>query len=126
MNNIINKNDVRCTVNITVAGTSVNVVLDTGSTDFLTAGGISGSFTNTGAIANLSYGDGSNTVKGTVGLGLVEIAGFTIPQQAFLNITDLGVAEESDEAESIFGLVGLFLVWLGLVSTIPATIFLLH
>ncbi|KAJ6514403.1 aspartic peptidase domain-containing protein [Mycena vitilis] len=108
-NNIINKNDVRYTVNITVAGTSVNVFLDTGSTDMWVQppGGISGSFTNTGAIANLSYGDGSNTLKGTVGLGIVEIAGFTIPQQAFLNITDLGVAEESDEAESIFGLVGL-------------------
>ncbi|KAJ7684358.1 aspartic peptidase domain-containing protein [Mycena polygramma] len=96
------------TVNVTVAGTSVTVLLDTGSTDMWVQppGGISGSFKNTGAIANISYGDGSNIVNGTVGLGLVEIAGFTIPQQAFINITK-SVEEEDDQDAGIFGLVGL-------------------
>ncbi|KAJ7684330.1 hypothetical protein DFH06DRAFT_1288673 [Mycena polygramma] len=89
-NNIVNNYNDRYTVNLTVAGTSVNVMLDTGSTDMWVApiGGISGSFKNTGASAEIAYGDGSNFVNGTVGLGLVEIAGFSIPEQAFINVTN--------------------------------------
>jgi saccharopepsin len=107
-NNIINNYNERYTLNLTVAGTVVNVMLDTGSTDMWVAppGGVSGSFNNTGAIATIFYGDGSNFVNGSVGLGLVEIAGFSIPNQAFINVTN-SVGEESDEASGIFGLVGL-------------------
>ncbi|KAJ7237717.1 aspartic peptidase domain-containing protein [Mycena haematopus] len=107
-NNIVNNYNDRYTVNLTVAGTSVNVMLDTGSTDMWVAppGGISGTFNNTGACAAIFYGDGSNFVNGSVGLGLVEIAGFSIPNQAFINVTN-SVGEESDQASGVFGLVGL-------------------
>jgi hypothetical protein len=44
-------------------------------------GGISGAFNDTGAFATIAYGDGSNFVNGSVGLGLVEVAGFSIPNQ---------------------------------------------
>ncbi|KAJ6606065.1 aspartic peptidase domain-containing protein [Mycena vulgaris] len=107
-NNIVNNYNDRYTVNLTVAGTSVNVMLDTGSTDMWVAPptGISGAFNNTGAFAEIAYGDGTNFVNGSVGLGPVEIAGFTIPNQAFINVTN-SVGEESDSAGGIFGLVGL-------------------
>ncbi|KAJ6500805.1 aspartic peptidase domain-containing protein [Mycena sanguinolenta] len=107
-NNIVNNYNDRYTVNLTVAGTSVNVMLDTGSTDAWVAplGGISGSFNDTGAFAAIYYGDGSNFVNGSIGLGLVEIAGMSIPNQAFINVTN-SVGEESDVAQGIFGLVGL-------------------
>ncbi|KAJ7801053.1 aspartic peptidase domain-containing protein [Mycena olivaceomarginata] len=106
-NNIVNNYNDRYTVNLTVAGTSVNVMLDTGSTDMWVAptGGISGAFNDTGAFATIAYGDGSNFVNGSVGLGLVEVAGFSIPNQAFINVTN-SVGEESDVAQGIFGLVG--------------------
>ncbi|KAJ7765708.1 aspartic peptidase domain-containing protein [Mycena metata] len=83
-------------------------MLDTGSTDAWVApvGGISGAFNNTGAFAAIYYGDGSNFINGSVGLGQVEIAGFSIPQQAFINVTN-SVGEEDDVASGIFGLVGL-------------------
>ncbi|KAJ6567113.1 aspartic peptidase domain-containing protein [Mycena capillaripes] len=107
-NNIINNYNDRYTVNLTVAGTTVNVMLDTGSTDAWVApiGGISGSFNDTGAVALIAYGDGSNFVNGSVGLATVEIAGFTILNQAFINVTN-SVGEESDQSSGIFGLVGL-------------------
>ncbi|KAJ7041959.1 aspartic peptidase domain-containing protein [Mycena alexandri] len=107
-NNIVNNYNERYTVNLTVAGTTVNVMLDTGSTDAWVApiGGISGSFNDTGAFATIYYGDGSNFINGSVGLAPVEIAGFSIPQQACINVTN-SVGEESDVSSGVFGLVGL-------------------
>ncbi|KAK7035991.1 Six-hairpin glycosidase [Favolaschia claudopus] len=107
-NNIVNNYNDRYTVNLTVGGTPVNVMLDTGSTDAWVAplDEITGSFKNTGASASIFYGDGSNFVNGTVLTGQVEIAGITIPHQAFINVTN-SVGEESDVAQGIFGLVGL-------------------
>ncbi|KAJ7604943.1 aspartic peptidase domain-containing protein [Mycena polygramma] len=93
----------RYTVNVTIAGTSVKLFLDTGSTDMYVqpnAGVSLGSINNTNAIASMGYGDGSDSVNGTVGLGLVEIAGFTIPQQAFVNIND----NEEDDNQGLVGL----------------------
>ncbi|KAJ7061462.1 aspartic peptidase domain-containing protein [Mycena amicta] len=107
-NNIINNYNDRYTVNLTVAGTPVNVMLDTGSTDMWVApvGGLAGQVKDTGAFAAIFYGDGSNFINGSVDLGDVEIAGFSIPQQAFINVLN-SVGEESDVANGIFGLVGL-------------------
>ncbi|KAJ7684352.1 aspartic peptidase domain-containing protein [Mycena polygramma] len=107
-NNIVNSRNLRYTVNVTIAGTTVNVILDTGSTDLWVQppGGLSGSFENTGVPAKLSFGDGTNFVNGTVGLGLVEIAGMSIPQQAFLNVMNSN-GEQADQGQGIFGIVGL-------------------
>ncbi|KAJ6596677.1 aspartic peptidase domain-containing protein [Mycena sp. CBHHK59/15] len=106
-NAIINKLNDRYTVNLTVAGTTVNVLLDTGSTDMWVQppGGI-GSFNDTGANATIFYGDGSNFVNGNVGLAAVEIAGRQIPTQAFINVTN-SVGQTSDFIQGTFGLVGL-------------------
>ncbi|KAJ7604963.1 aspartic peptidase domain-containing protein [Mycena polygramma] len=93
----------RYTVNATIAGTPVKLLLDTGSTDMYVqpnAGVPSGTINNTNVITNLTYGDGTNILNGTIGLGLLEIAGFTIPQQAFLNVNR---TKEDDN----HGLVGL-------------------
>ncbi|KAJ6455976.1 aspartic peptidase domain-containing protein [Mycena vitilis] len=107
-NSIGNSRNVRYTVNVTIAGTTVNALLDTGSTDLWVQppGGLSGSFENTGVPAKLSFGDGTNFVNGTVGLGLVEIAGISIPRQAFLNVAN-SEGEQFDQSQGIFGIVGL-------------------
>ncbi|KAF7298353.1 Six-hairpin glycosidase [Mycena kentingensis (nom. inval.)] len=107
-NNIVNNYNDRYTVELTVDGTPVNVMLDTGSTDMWVAppGGLSGKGKKTGAVAALYYGDGSNFVNGSVDLGSVEIAGYTIADQAYINVLN-SVGEESDRALGIFGLVGL-------------------
>ncbi|KAJ7161818.1 aspartic peptidase domain-containing protein [Mycena crocata] len=107
-NNIVNNYNDRYTVNLTVAGTSVNVLLDTGSTDMYVepVGGLSGLFNDTGAVATLKYGDGTNFVNGTVGFAEVKLAGFAISSQAFVNVIN-SVGEEGDTARGIFGLIGL-------------------
>ncbi|KAF7323395.1 Six-hairpin glycosidase [Mycena chlorophos] len=107
-NNIINNMNTRYTLNLTVAGTAVNVMLDTGSTDMWVAppGGLVGATTDSKTFAEIAYGDGSNFVNGSVLWGEVDIAGYTIPQQAFINVLN-SVGEEGDEASGIFGLVGL-------------------
>ncbi|KAJ6501224.1 aspartic peptidase domain-containing protein [Mycena vitilis] len=93
----------RYTVNVTIAGTTVKLMLDSASVDMYVqpnAGVSPGSINNTNAIASLIYGDGGDMVNGTVGFGLMEIAGFTIPQQAFIHVN------ENDEDDNQ-GLVGL-------------------
>ncbi|KAJ6455982.1 hypothetical protein C8R47DRAFT_1203748 [Mycena vitilis] len=85
-------------------------------------GGLTGPYNNTGVPAILHYGDGTNFVNGTVGLGLVEIAGFTIPDQAFINAINASpflscafdfdpchqsLGQGADAAAGTFGLVGL-------------------
>ncbi|KAJ7288684.1 aspartic peptidase domain-containing protein [Mycena rebaudengoi] len=107
--NILNQSNDRYTVNLTVAGVPVNVMLDTGSTDMYVdpPKGIKAStYNNTGVYAAIYYGDGTNYVNGTVGLGLVDIAGHQIPMQAFIKVTN-SVGEEGDREDGIFGLVGL-------------------
>ncbi|KAJ6566826.1 aspartic peptidase domain-containing protein [Mycena capillaripes] len=91
------------TINLTIAGTSVNAFLDTGSTDLWVAPrrGAIGPFESTGVAVKLAFGDGNAFVNGTIGLGKVEIAGSEVPAQAFLNVTqNVGFTGE-------FGLVGL-------------------
>ncbi|KAJ7110253.1 aspartic peptidase domain-containing protein [Mycena crocata] len=105
---IINKMNDRYTVNLTVGDTTVNVILDTGSTDLWLdpPAGIS-VFESTGVAAKLAFGDGSTFVKGTIGLGAVEMAGFSIPAQAFLNVTEnIGFEFECTNGGTC-GLVGL-------------------
>ncbi|KAF7354056.1 Six-hairpin glycosidase [Mycena venus] len=103
-NDLTNSHNTRYTINLTIAGTSVNAFLDTGSTDLWVSppGGSSvGAFKSTGAAVKLAFGDGSAFVNGTIGLANVEIAGHTVPAQAFLNVTqNVGFTGE-------FGLVGL-------------------
>ncbi|KAJ7643772.1 aspartic peptidase domain-containing protein [Roridomyces roridus] len=107
-NNNLNNHDDRYTLNLTVAGTVINVILDTGSTDLWVSlsQGLSGQVNESGTSAELRYGDGSTFVNGSVELGLVEIAGHTIPQQAFINVLN-SAGLETDLDHGVNGLVGL-------------------
>ncbi|KAF7315008.1 Six-hairpin glycosidase [Mycena indigotica] len=107
-NNVINNYNERYTVSLTVAGTQVNAILDTGSTDMWVAppNGLKDQVDETGAFATIFYGDGSAFVNGSVELGDVEIAGNSIPHQAFINVLN-SVGQDSDFSNGIFGLVGL-------------------
>ncbi|KAJ7142454.1 aspartic peptidase domain-containing protein [Mycena epipterygia] len=100
-NNVIDQGNFMYGVNVTIAGTSLTVIIDTGSTDMYISsppGGI-GPFNDTGAVAALHYEDGAG-INGTVGLASFEIAGYTIPAQAFINVTN-------GAGDGFSGLVGL-------------------
>ncbi|KAJ6578613.1 aspartic peptidase domain-containing protein [Mycena sp. CBHHK59/15] len=107
-NNLINKNNERYTANITISGRVVNVALDTGSTDLwvMPPEGLP-TFNDTKLNATLRYGDGTDYVTGDVGVGKFELAQYTIPFQAFLNVFDAASAEDPDFQDGIFGLWGL-------------------
>ncbi|KAJ7098339.1 hypothetical protein C8R44DRAFT_358800 [Mycena epipterygia] len=106
-NDIINKFN-NLYINLTVADTTINDILDTGSTDMWVApsDGI-GSFEDTGVPTTLHFGDRSTFVQGSIGLSEVEIAGFKIPVQAFLNVTQSSGFQFECSAEGICGLIGL-------------------
>ncbi|KAJ7201270.1 aspartic peptidase domain-containing protein [Mycena pura] len=82
-NDVTNTNNNAYDVNLTVGGTLVNALIDTGSTDLWVGSGV-GAFNNTGAAVELLFGDGSDFVNGTIGLADVEIAGHKIPAQGEL------------------------------------------
>ncbi|KAJ7434875.1 aspartic peptidase domain-containing protein [Mycena latifolia] len=107
-NTLINVYNDRYVVKLMIAETPVYVLLDTGSTDIWVnpPAGLSGPFTDTGVAAKLAYGDGSSFVNGTIGLGQVEFAGFTVPAQAFINVTQR-VGHDIEAKRGIHGLVGL-------------------
>ncbi|KAJ6578623.1 hypothetical protein B0H10DRAFT_1963208 [Mycena sp. CBHHK59/15] len=87
---IINQWNQRYTTSVTLAGQTVNMGLDTGSTDMWIAPlkGIN-SFESTGVSHKITYG--SVYINGTIGLGTVEVAGHTIPKQAFINVTQMSL-----------------------------------
>ncbi|KAJ7161148.1 aspartic peptidase domain-containing protein [Mycena filopes] len=84
-------------VNVTIAGTPLTLIIDTGSTDIYILPQI-GPFNDTGANASVIYGDGTRE-SGTVGLAPFEIAGLKIPAQAFINTT-------SGNSTGFSGLIG--------------------
>ncbi|KAJ7473379.1 aspartic peptidase domain-containing protein [Mycena latifolia] len=104
-NTLINVYNDRYVVKLMIAETPVYVLLDTGSTDIWVnpPAGLSGPFTDTGVAAKLAYGDGSSFVNGTIGLGQVEFAGFTVPAQAFINVTQR-VGHDIEAKRGIHGL----------------------
>ncbi|KAJ7138448.1 aspartic peptidase domain-containing protein [Mycena crocata] len=107
-NNLINKENERYTANITISGRVVNVALDTGSTDLwvMPPEGLP-SFNDTNLNATLRYGDGTDFVRGDIGVGKFELGEYTIPAQAFLNVKEAAEAEDPDFRSGIFGLWGL-------------------
>ncbi|KAJ6458919.1 aspartic peptidase domain-containing protein [Mycena vitilis] len=100
---VSNFNNTEYTAVIQIGGQSVNVQLDTGSDDLWFVGGI-GEFNDTGVQIQDNYGDGSIFVNGTIGLAEMTIAGQTIPQQAFINVTHS--SDLSCDA-AVCGLIGL-------------------
>ncbi|KAF7307770.1 Six-hairpin glycosidase [Mycena kentingensis (nom. inval.)] len=104
--NLINKNNDRYTANISVNGRVVNVALDTGSTDLwvMPPEGLP-SFNDTGLNATLRYGDGTDFVRGDIGVGEFKLDTYTIPFQGALHWA--ADAEDADFDDGIFGLMGL-------------------
>ncbi|KAF7290698.1 Six-hairpin glycosidase [Mycena indigotica] len=87
---------------------SVNVLLDTGSTDLWIhpAGGMKAEFTSTGVTHKITYGGGSY-INGMIGLAEINIAGFTIGKQAFINASESYHQDLCNDANDVCGLVGL-------------------
>ncbi|KAJ7163927.1 aspartic peptidase domain-containing protein [Mycena crocata] len=104
---INNSRNNRYTATLTVNGLPLNVTLDTGSTDmWINAPNDFGPFEDTGVTHNISYGDGSAYINGTIGFADVKVAGYRIPRQAFINVTE-SVGLNECESTGIFGLIGL-------------------
>ncbi|KAJ6514606.1 aspartic peptidase domain-containing protein [Mycena vulgaris] len=103
---IFNSRNNRYSTSVTIAGTPLHVNIDTGSTDMWVnpPGGI-GAFEDTGVVKNISYGTGSTHINGTIGLAQVSIAGYTIPHQAFINVTQNVGLDECGSGNC--GLIGL-------------------
>ncbi|KAJ7469567.1 aspartic peptidase domain-containing protein [Mycena latifolia] len=109
---ITNFGNQRYTATLEVGGKSINVILDSGSTDLWSVpflalnprGGV-GAFNDTGVAHRIVYGDGSTYINGTIGLAEMVIAGRTISRQAFINVTqNVGLTECGG---GVCGLVGL-------------------
>ncbi|KAK0487697.1 aspartic peptidase domain-containing protein [Armillaria novae-zelandiae] len=80
-----NTADLEYTTNLTLGGQLFTVEIDTGSSDLWVAGTITDSI-DTGAMSGIVYGDGSGA-KGPVKLSTLEFAGYTVQDQAFLQVT---------------------------------------
>ncbi|KAJ7882001.1 aspartic peptidase domain-containing protein [Mycena olivaceomarginata] len=102
---INNYRNVRYTAGFSIGGKTVNVILDTGSTDlWLNPPDGVGTFESTGVSHEITYGQGDTFVNGTVGLAEMTVAGHTIPRQAFINVTQIAGLDEC--GSGLCGLVG--------------------
>ncbi|KDQ62633.1 hypothetical protein JAAARDRAFT_30550 [Jaapia argillacea MUCL 33604] len=93
-----NSQDVGYYANINVGGAAFQVLIDTGSSDLWVAGTVP-TKTSTGATSGVQYAIGS--VTGPINLATLEFAGYSVPSQAYLEITP------DDTNPSGSGLIGL-------------------
>ncbi|KAJ7182247.1 aspartic peptidase domain-containing protein [Mycena crocata] len=112
---LYNVGGIRYASNITINGQSMCVILDTGSSDLVIQPPRELVFNDTGIPIKNKYGGGD--IQGTIGYAAVELGGYTVKQQAFLNATSVGVAEITELG--LDGLIGLAFDGKG-VSTISA------
>ncbi|KAK0487699.1 aspartic peptidase domain-containing protein [Armillaria novae-zelandiae] len=94
-----NTKDVAYYANLTLGGQLFTALIDAGSSDLWVAGNVTDSI-DTGAISEVGYADGSRA-EGPVKLSTLEFAGYTVQDQAFLQITP-----DSDHPIGM-GLIGL-------------------
>ncbi|TFY55243.1 hypothetical protein EVJ58_g8368 [Rhodofomes roseus] len=110
LSGFVNYGDFRYIGNITIAGQSYEVILDTGSPDLwvVTDSALPGAV-NTSVSVKLNYGtdaaDGSS-IHGDIFTAEVEFAGFTIAQQAYIDVQNSTVSDGL-VAPGISGLIGL-------------------
>ncbi|KAF7329162.1 Six-hairpin glycosidase [Mycena kentingensis (nom. inval.)] len=107
---IDNSNNQRYTARLSIGHDpkqAMNVVLDTGSTDLWLdpEEGMKADFHDTGVAHQITYGGGSS-INGSIGQTEVFISGYTIPKQAFINVTQ-NRGLDACRSSGICGLVGL-------------------
>ncbi|KAF7359770.1 Six-hairpin glycosidase [Mycena venus] len=105
-NTIYNDQNIRYVATVVVGGQSINVTLDTGSTDmWLNPRGGVGTFEDTRVPHKIAYADGNSYINGTIGLMQVSLAGHVVPKQAFVNVTEN--VNEDQCGHGVCGLIGL-------------------
>ncbi|KAK7024725.1 Six-hairpin glycosidase [Favolaschia claudopus] len=98
---IVNFSNNRYTTALKMGDKSINVLLDTGSTDlWMNPRGGVGPFEDTGVVKTLRYGEGATFINGTIGLGEMTIARHKIPKQGVMSVW-------MNAGGGICGLVGL-------------------
>ncbi|KIP08626.1 hypothetical protein PHLGIDRAFT_34907 [Phlebiopsis gigantea 11061_1 CR5-6] len=90
--------DITYTTNITLGGNQFSVIIDTGSSDLYVTGTVPGS-TDTGKTAGVQYAIGA--VQGPVKLGDLDFAGYTVSNQAYL---DVPVSSSNSVGSGLIGL----------------------
>ncbi|EKM51672.1 uncharacterized protein PHACADRAFT_261953 [Phanerochaete carnosa HHB-10118-sp] len=80
---LADSSDITYTTNITLGGNSFSVIIDTGSSDLYVTGTVPGS-KDTGKSAGVQYAIGQ--VQGPVMLGELEFAGYSVGDQAYLDV----------------------------------------
>ncbi|KZS90408.1 acid protease, partial [Sistotremastrum niveocremeum HHB9708] len=89
--------DVTYTTTMNIGGRDISVLIDTGSSDLWATGQIPNS-TPTNFTADVTYAQGD--AGGYISIAPVQFAGYTIPDQAYINVT-------SGDPPSVDGLIGL-------------------
>ncbi|KAJ7663184.1 aspartic peptidase domain-containing protein [Mycena polygramma] len=113
-----NFGNIRYATNITVNGKTFRVAIDTGSADLWIQPSADFAFNSTGKNASFEYGANADTdtnwVNGTIGLATVEMGGYTVPNQVFMNATTPGARDLLRSGDSgamadpgMDGLIGL-------------------
>ncbi|KAG8884406.1 hypothetical protein FRB98_002416 [Tulasnella sp. 332] len=97
---LVNVNNDRYEVNITLGGQPFTCTVDTGSSDLYVFGGVPGA-RDTGKTSNFSYNIGS--VFGNVMEAPLAFAGYSVPSQAFLSVTS-SVETPRDTSTGLIGL----------------------
>ncbi|KAG8889958.1 hypothetical protein FRB98_001692 [Tulasnella sp. 332] len=101
---LVNFENLEYIVNITLGGKSVAVSIDTGSSDLWVYGSVPNT-QSTGKTASVGYAIG--TVNGSVLQAPLGFAGYTVPDQAFINVLDVSTFSNDPTTEGYSGLVGL-------------------
>lgn len=96
---IVDNGDTSYYANVTIAGTAYSVLLDLGSADLWVPATIKAA-KSVDLVVNLTYAKGS--ASGHISFAETEFAGYTVPDQAFLMVTDV-----RDMADPTTGIMGL-------------------
>ncbi|KAF7364913.1 Aspartic peptidase A1 [Mycena venus] len=100
---ITNNGNAAYIANLTLAGTSVSVILDTGSSDlWVHFPGTPPTTTDTGKGLSLAYAVGS--ASGNIHTAQLEFDGYTVQDQAFLQVADASSFSTDDAFDGLIGL----------------------
>ncbi|KAJ6514590.1 hypothetical protein DFH09DRAFT_1332953 [Mycena vulgaris] len=104
---IFNSRNKRYSTAVIIAGTTLNVNVHALHIIGANPPGGIGAFDDTGVVKKKKNYGGGASINGTIGLAQVSIAGYTIPRQAFLNVTKIWILyDPTRNTLSIFQNVG--------------------